>query len=168
MKIEIISVLIVAVVAFMFIFSKEPAAPEDFVNNRTVENYSTFFYNYEILKYPSRVEIMPIESISENVVLGFDTDPWNINFGIIPGNGSYATRTIEISNKEEKDNEITLRVYGNISPLVVFSRDKFILKPGEKSSIEIFLYSRDSEPGNYSGEIDVLSKKPIYNFLSII
>jgi hypothetical protein len=168
MKIGIILVLIIIVVAFLFIFSKEPPAPEEFVKNRTVENYSTFFYNYEILRYPSNVEIKPTENINENVVLGFVTDPWNINFGIIPGNGSYATRTIEISNKEDIDNEITLKVYGNISPLVVFSKNRFILKPNEKTSIEVFLYSKDSEPGNYSGEIDVLSKKAIYNFLSII
>jgi hypothetical protein len=168
MKIGIVLVLIIAVVAFLFIFSKEPPAPEEFVNNKTIENYSTFFYNYEILRYPSNVEIMPIENTNENVVLGFVTDPWNINFGIIPGNGSYATRTIEISNKEERNNEITLNVYGNISPLVVFSKNRFVLKPNEKASIEVFLYSKDSEPGNYTGEIDILSKKPIYNFLSII
>ena len=168
MRIGIVLVVIIAVVAFLFIFSKEPPAPEIFVENRTVENYSTFFYKYEILRYPTNVEIMPIENVNENVVLGFVTDPWNINFGIIPGNGSYATRTIEISNKEEVVNEITLKVYGNISPLVVFSKNEFALNPGEKSSIEIFLYKKDSQPGNYSGEIDILSKKPIYNFLSII
>lgn len=168
MRIGIVLVVIIAVVAFLFIFSKEPPAPEIFVENRTVENYSTFFYKYEILRYPTNVEIMPIENVNENVVLGFVTDPWNINFGIIPGNGSYATRTIEISNKEEVVNEITLKVYGNISPLVVFSKNEFALNPGEKSSIEIFLYTKDSQPGNYSGEIDILSKKPIYNFLSII
>ena len=168
MKIIAIVVLILLVVAFLFIFSKDPPAPEEFIKNRSVENYSTFFYNYEILRYPSSVEIMPIENINETVVLGFVTDPWNINFGIIPSNGSYVIRTIEVSNKEERNNEIILKVYGNISPLVVFSRNNFVLKPDEKASIEIFLYSKDFEPGNYSGEIDVLSKKAIYNFLSII
>jgi hypothetical protein len=168
MRIELIVVLILFVVAFLFIFSKEPSEPEIFVKNRTVENYSTFFFNYEILRYPSSVEIMPIEDINETVVLGFVTDSWNLNFGIIPGNGSYVTRTIQVANKEEVDNEVFLRVYGNITPLVAFSRNSFILKPDEKASIEIFLYSKNSEPGNYSGEIDILSKKPIYNFLSII
>jgi hypothetical protein len=168
MKIIGIIVLILLVVAFLFIFSKEPPIPEEFVNNRTVENYSTFFFNYEIVRYPSNVEIMSIENINETVVLGFVTDAWNINFGIIPSNGSYATRTIEVSNLEEINNEIILRVYGNITPLIVFSKNIFILKPEEKAFIEIFLYSKGFEPGNYSGEIDVVSKKAIYNFLSII
>ena len=168
MKIIAIFVLVLVIVAFLFIFSKEPPTPEGFVTNRSVENYSTFFYNYEIVRYPSSVEIMSVENITETVILGFNTEPWNINFGIIPGNGSYATRTIRVSNKEDSDTEIILRTYGNISPLVVFNSNNFILKPGENSSIDISLYTKDSDPGNYSGEIDVLSKKPIYNFLSII
>ncbi|MFH1473656.1 MAG: hypothetical protein ABIE55_02060 [Candidatus Aenigmatarchaeota archaeon] len=168
MKVVGIVVLVFLVVAFLFIFSKQPPVPEEFVSIRTVENYSTFFHNYEILRYPSSVEIMPIENLNETIVIGFVTDPWNINFGIIPGNGSYVTRTIEVSNKGGDNNEVFLNAYGNISPLVVFSKNNFILKPDEKASIEIFLYSKDSEPGNYSGEIDVVSKKAIYNFLSII
>ena len=168
MKILGIVILVFLVVAFLFIYSKEPPAPEVFVDNMSVENYSTFFYNYEILRYPSSVEIMSLDKINESVILGFVTDSWNIKFGIIPGNGSYVTRTIDVSNKEEIKNEVILKSYGNISPLIVFGKNNFVLNPGEKASIEIFLYSGDAEPGNYTGEIDVLSKKPIYNFLSII
>ncbi len=168
MKIVGLAVLVFLVVAFLFIYSKEPSVPETFVGNRTIENYSTFFFKYEIIRYPSSVEIMAIENINQTAVLGFVTDSWNLNFGIIPGNGSYVTRTVELTNKEDVDNRISIVAYGDIAPLVEFSRNDFILKPKEKVSIEIILYSRNSEPGNYSGEIDVLSKKPIYNFLSII
>lgn len=168
MKVVGVVVLVFLVVAFLFIYSKEPPVPEVFVKNRTIENYSTFFFNYEIIRYPSSVELLPIEKINESVVIGFVTDAWNLNFGIIPGNGSYVIRTIEVTNKEEVDNKISIKAYGNITPMVEFSRNDFVLKPKEKASIEIFLYSRNSSPGNYSGEINILSKKPIYNFLSII
>ena len=66
-----------------------------------------------------------------------------------------------------KNIKIILKAYGNISPLVVFSKNNFVLEPKEKVSIDVFLHSKDFEPGNYSGEIDVVSQKPIYNFLSI-
>jgi hypothetical protein len=164
----LITILILLVVAVVFILNKEPADPQDFVENKTVENYSTFLYSYEIVRYPSNVEIKPAEEMDESVLLGFVVDPWNINFGIIPSNGSYATRTIEVANLEDRDNEVILKAFGNISDLIVFSKNRFVLKPEDKSSIEIFMYSKDSLPGNYTGEIDVLSKKPIYNFLPII
>ncbi len=136
-----------------------------FVTNKTVVNYSTLLFNYEIARYPSSVEITIID-VNETV-LGFVTDPWNLNFGMIPGNGSFVKRNIELANTDEKDIKIILKAYGNISSLVVFSKNNFILKPGEKVSIDIFLYSKNFEPGNYSGEIDVIAQKDIYNFLSI-
>jgi len=160
--------LMILFIAFLFIVTKQgPPEPKDFIYNKTVVNYSTLFFSYEIVRYASSVEIVPVENIGENVVIGFVTDPWNIGFGIVPGNGSFATRTIELTNKEDKNNEIILKAYGNISPLVAFSKNNFVLKPKESVSVDIFLYTQGFEAGNYSGEIDVISKKPIYNFLSI-
>jgi len=166
-KILLIISLLIVIFLFVLINFQEPPEPEEFVKNKTVVNYSTLFFKYEILKYPSSVEILALESINESTVLGFVTEPWNLDFGIIPGNGSFVTRNIEIANPGEKNNKIILKAYGNISPLVVFSRNNFILKPKEKVSIDIFLYSKNSDPGNYSGEIDVIAQKGIYNFLSI-
>ena len=159
----IILTIIVLIIVSLFVFSnsQEPPEPTEFVKNKTVVTYSNLFFNYEILKYPSNVEITSLKNINESIVLGLVTDPWNINFGIIPGNGTFVKRNIELTNKEEKDIKIILRSYGNISPLVVFSKNDFILKPKEKASIDIFLYSKNAEPGNYSGEIDVISQKGI-------
>ncbi|NIO44782.1 MAG: hypothetical protein GTN36_04490 [Candidatus Aenigmarchaeota archaeon] len=164
--ISIISLLFI-ISLFILINVQEPPKPKEFAKNQTSSNYSTLFFKYEIKRYPSNVEIRPTEDINETTVLGFVTEPWNINFGIIPANGSFVTRNIKIGNSGERNNKIILKVYGNISPLVVFSKNNFILKPNEKASIDIFLYSKGFGPGKYFGEIDVIAQKDIYNFLPI-
>ena len=161
MKNELLLLVIVVSAVFLVAGMQGPPEPAGFVENATVSNYSNVFFSYEIVRYPSGVEI------SQEDVLGFVTDSWNLNFGVNPGNGSYTTRTIELSNKEESNVEVILRSYGNISPMIVFGKNDFVLEPGEMVPIDIFLYSGNHEPGNYSGEIDIVVKKPIYNFLSI-
>lgn len=162
---KILFIIFLFIVIFLFFYEnfQEPPAPTNFVKNKTVSNYSTMFFNYDILRYPSDVEIIPIEQMNGTILLGFATDPWNINFGITPGNGSFVTRNIELANKD-KDSKIILKAYGNISPLVAFSKNNFILKPYERVSVDITLFSNSTKVGKYSGEIDVIAEKAIYNF----
>jgi len=171
MKIEgktvLITFLIVIIFLFVLINLQEPPEPKEFVKNKTAFNYSTLFFSYNILRYPSHVEIIPLENENEIALIGFVTDPWNINFGIIFGNGTFAKRNIELANLEEENIKIILKAYGNISPLIAFSKNNFILKPKEKVSIDIVLHNKNFEYGNYSGEIDVIARKGIYNFPSI-
>jgi len=165
-KILLIAVILIFISLFILNSFQEPPEPKEFVKNKTVANYSNLFFKYETLRYPSNVEIMPLENFN-GTILGFVTDTWNLNFGIIPGNGSFVKRNIELSNLEERNIKIILKAYGNISPLVVFSKNDFILKPDEKVTIDVFLYSKDFKNGNYTGEIDLIAKKSIYNFLPI-
>ena len=155
---------IIVVSSFLFSNFQEPLGPKNFAKNKTITNYSTLFYSYKIIRYPTSIEIKPIK---ENATIGFATDPWNLNFGIIPANGSFVKRNIELFNSEKKDVKIILKSFGNISSLVFFSKNNFVLHPQEKVKIDVFLFSNDTLPGNYSGEIDLIIKKPIYNFLPI-
>jgi len=162
-------VVSILVIISLFIFSnfQEPVEPKDFVKNKTFTNYSTSFFNFEITRYPSNVEIRSTEQVNGTAFIGFVTDPWNINFGVIPGNGTFVTRNIELTNKKGTNSKIILKAYGNITPLVFFSKNNFVLKPREKVAIDIFLFSNKTKAGNYTGEIDVIAQKPIYNFLPI-
>ncbi len=154
------------IIIFSFVFSnlQEPPEPKEFVKNKTIANYSTLFFSYKVIRYPTSIEIKPIK---ENTTIGFAIDPRNLNFGIIPCNGSFVKRSIELFNPERKNVEIILKSYGNISPLVFFSKNNFILHPEERVNIDVFLFSNNTLPGNYSGEIDLIVKKLIYNFLPI-
>ena len=160
--------LLVFVIAFVILANLlEPPEPKKFVENITVSNYSNFFFTYDIISYPSKVEIAQPTDANGSIVLGFVVDNWNLNFGSVPFNGSYVTRNVQIRNSKESDVEIIMKAYGNITPLVSFEENNILLKPDENVSVNILLQSKDYEIGNYTGQIDVIIKKPIYNFLSI-
>ena len=160
---------LIVLIAIMFWYaSAGPSEPTNYVSNKTYSNFSNLLYSYEILRYPSNVEIMDFGQLNENVTLGFVTDSWNINFGSIPGNGTYVERSIEFTNKNDGQSKVDIRAYGNISPRIHFSQSSFVLERGEKAQVSIYLFSNNTEPGNYSGEVDVIVKKAIYNFFPIL
>lgn len=150
--------VVVILILFLLIITAEPSAPKDFVKEMTVSNYSNIFFNYKMIRYPTEVEIAPAEE--ENVNLGFVTDPWNLKFGGVSGNGSYVKRYINVKNSKEEYAKIKLKAYGNIAPLVNFSKSDFVLNENESTAIEVTLYTDSAEYGNYSGEIDVIIKTP--------
>ncbi len=144
-----------------------PSGPRQFVSNQTFEKYSDPFFDYEITRYPSNVEIILPQS-KEKLTIGFVTDPWNINFGIIPV-GSYGTRHLTITNSEKNKVRVNMKVYGNIKPLISFNKNNFILSPNGSVYIDVFLNTTEkTQPGNYTGEIDVMVKKPKFDFLDWI
>jgi len=140
--------------------------PREFVKNQTFEIYENPFFIFEKARYPSNVEI--VEKGEEGMLLGFVTDPWNLNFGIIPL-GGYGTRSITLFNSESSKVKVKLKAYGEIKDLVRFEKNDFILKPNEKVNVNIFLNTTNSTRiGNYTGEIDVIIKKPRFNFFEIL
>ena len=161
-----ITIAIVILIIFLFIATIDPSEPTELANEKTITNYSNLFFDYKIIRYPTSAEIVPVTE--ENINLGVVTDPWNIKFGVIPGNGSSVRRYINIKNTNGNFSKIKLKTYGNITPLVNFSKNDFILNGNESAVIEVNLYSESADVGNYSGEIDVIVKAPKYDLFKII
>lgn len=164
LKKEII-IFVAFLILFLFISTRDPEEPKEFVNDKVVSNYSNLFFNYKIIRYPTNVSI--VSFTTENIDVGIVTDPWNLNFGIIPGNGSYIKRYMNLNNFREKYNRIYIKAYGNITPLIKFSKNFFSLKENESTVIEVGLYTDSADLGNYTGEIDVIIKIPKYESLSM-
>ncbi len=159
-KILIIPIILAVFMALFPGYSE----PKNLVKNMTYEKNSNLFFTYEITSYPSNVEIILPEE--EKIKIGLVADYWNLNFGIIPTGGSYGRRQVMVSNFENSQVRVYFKVYGNISPLVGFSKDNFVLLPGQTETITVFLNTtKDTPLGNYSGQIDVIVKKPNFSFI---
>src|SRR3989304_6911103 len=152
------SLIVVPILLYILFLYFPEDTPTTFVTNRTVETRSNFLYNYEIIKYPTAVEIINV-NVEEKAKIGIVTDPWNLNFGIIPGNGSSVKRQINVNNLKSGAAKIMLRVYGNIKPFVVFSKNDFILKKDESQSIDVIFISGNSTRGNYTGEVQIIIQR---------
>jgi hypothetical protein len=159
-------ILIVLIPILINLISNPYKEPKEFVTNKTFVSDSDIFFKYETSKYPSNAEITSSKNLNESITLGFVVDPWNLNFGIVPsGERNLVKRYIELTNSKNESAKINFKVYGNISPQISFSKNDFILQKNEKISIEVYFHTNDAGIGNYSGEIDVIVKRPKYNFL---
>ncbi|MFH8120342.1 MAG: hypothetical protein QXS37_06075 [Candidatus Aenigmatarchaeota archaeon] len=158
-KIFILILIFLAVLMALFPGYSEP---KSLVENMSFQKSSNFFFTFEVTSYPSKVEIIPFE---QNITVGLVADPWNLNFGIIPLPG-YGRRQVVVSNFEKSRVRVYFKVYGEIKPFVRFSKENFILYPNQSETIIAFLNtSKASRVGNYSGQIDVIVKKPNFAFL---
>jgi hypothetical protein len=145
------------------LFAIQRFRAEEFVWNVTRIQKKTPFITYEITRYPSNISIVAVNNIS----LGFVTDPWNLNFGKVTKGGNI-TRYISIKNKEEKKVLVKLEGKGNISKILSFEKNKFILNGGENINISITAVTKDVDVGIYAGEVDVTIEKPNFDFIYFI
>jgi len=162
---KIIFILILIIITIVLVGWDHFSTPKQFVSNQTFVKNSDPFFSYEVTKYPSNVEIISSQHKEQKMTIGIVTDPWNLNFGIIPI-GSHGTRHITISNSEKNKVRVSFKVYGTIKPLISFNKNNFILLPNESIYVDISLNTTERmRPGNYTGEINVIIKKPNLNFL---
>lgn len=161
----LIIALIAALLAVCLIFaSQPPSSPRTLAKNQTLDSYENALFKYEINRYPANAEVSNVSR--ENLSIGFSIDPWNLNFGIVPTDGSYGRRFITLKNSEADDVIIQLRSNGDIVPFVEFNRNDFVLKKGDSAPIEIvFRTKKDTPVGKYDGEIDVIIRQPKYGIL---
>jgi len=132
--------------------------------NFLVEKTEKLFYVFKLEnKYETKVTVLEKQNTS-NIFLGITGD--NLEFGVIPL-GSISKRFIDLANDDEMDYKILFIITGNISPMVKFDKNNFILHEGENTRIIVSLDSSFAQnPGNYTGEVTVISKKPRLFFLS--
>lgn len=129
-----------------------------------IERVEKLFYVFELEKnYDTKVSIIEQQNISE-LFLGMTAD--NLEFGVMP-QGSVSSRFLNMTNDDEMDYKILFIVTGNITPMVKFNKNDFVLHKDENTTITVFLDSSfASNPGNYTGEISIVSKKPRFSFLN--
>jgi len=164
-KILVILLIILFFVLFVLlsIFS-EPEVKTNFVKNETVEKKEDLFFVYETVMYPSNVQIIRLENKS-NITIGITGDPWNLNFGVIPI-GIESRRFLNLVNYKDENYKVEIQAYGNISPMISFDKNDFILHKGDELKITVLLNSTLSkETGNFTGEIDIFSKGSKFSFL---
>jgi len=162
----IIILLIILVLFLIFLIFYEPNVKTNFVENMTVEKTEDLFFVYETVMYPSNVQIIRLKNKS-NITVGITGDPWNINFGLIPI-GVESRRFVNLANYKNENYKVKINVYGNISPMISFDKNNFIMHKGDELKLTVLLNSTVSaKTGNFTGEIDIISKSVKFQFLEV-
>jgi len=161
-------ILLIAVLIFVFPKPSVKQEPKEFVKNMTTQSSEDLFFVYQTIRYPSNVEIIQFNPEEQGITIGLVVDPWNLNFGIVPNGGNAGRRFLVLTNLQDNDAKVEFDAYGNISSMVSFSKNNFILHKGEEVKIDITLATSGlTQPGNYTGEIDVTIKRSKFNFIKV-
>ncbi len=164
MKVKISMFLILVFALFVFsatiislsLTNKE--SPKNFVDNITVVAKSDIFYDYKITKYPSNVQIVDLGVENTGNKIGIAIEPWMFDFGLIPIGENSVEKSIIFEVSEGDEAKVEIKVFGNISEMISFSKNNFY--PKGDDNVSIFLnITKNTKPGNYTGEIDVIIQK---------
>ncbi len=128
------------------------------------EKTEELLYDFKVEKnYETKVSIIEQKNTSD-LFMGITSN--NLEFGMIPL-GSVSKRFLNLSNNDEENYKILLITTGNISPMIKFDKNNFILHKNDITSVTVSLDSSLTlKSGNYTGEISVISKKPKISFLN--
>lgn len=125
------------------------------------------FYNllFEVttISFTSKAKVF--DPREENLTIGFSNDPNILDFGVLPGNGSYSKKYIKIENPFDEKIKVEVRVKGNISSKVFLPKNNFWLNEKERSELEIYFFSNQTLSGYFEGMVDLAIKKPRYGFV---
>jgi len=152
-------VLLILIIVLAYLILAGMQKP-DIITEKDSLVTGNLLFKYEVNKYPSSVEVVAFEP-GENIPLGMDTSPDNLNFGVIPYD-SISSRFVNLTNLQNIDAKISFMATGIIEPFVNFEKNGFILKSNEKISTMLYFNSTGVEPGNYSGYIYVIMEMPRY------
>jgi hypothetical protein len=161
-KIILISAIIVLAVALggFIPFSDYYSESNSIVQSRS----HNMFFDYTSLVYPTGVRI--VSPSTDNISIGFDSSTDKINFGLAIAGGSTNRKFINVTNDADRIARISLNSRGNISSMISFSENEFILLPGEKREIAITLTATNNTIGNYGGDIEISLKKARFLMLN--
>lgn len=165
-----VALLLVLAGAFAYTNSCEQREPSiinehGFAKEASFNNCTDLLFNDEITRYPSSATVMVYSPEDDRVTLGFVVDPFNLNFGVVPYGDNYITRFVMLKNLKDDAVKVSFRSFGNISRFVNYSMNDFILDNGESATVDIRFLAKDAVVGNYTGQIDVIVKKPTHEFM---
>jgi hypothetical protein len=95
--------------------------------------------------------------------MGFNLETEYLNLGKnYPGGGS--RRDVSLANHHEFPVKVSIKINGNITPLVSLSENNFILEPSEEKKVTYYVSTeRDAMEGVYTGNTVILFTRLLYS-----
>jgi hypothetical protein len=155
----VVSLSILAVSGFILL--SENTAPEEYVQKITRESREDFFFKKDIIRHPARANITYPQLENQTIKVGVSADTHELNFGLVIQNMTVRKflnlRTGDVNVK------VCVVPYGSIKQFIEIEQNDFVMKTNESKQIMVE-FSGD-RVGSYTGEIDVIVKKPKHDFL---
>lgn len=162
-KISLLAVTIILSILAVLgtIFLNETPEPGEYVQKITREHTEDFFFEKDIVRHPARGNITYLRVENQTVKVAVSADSHELNFGAILENMT-VRKFLNLRNKDVNV-KICVISYGSIKHFINTGNNNFIMKTNE--SAEIMIEFGGDKIGSYTGEVDVIIKKPKYGLL---
>lgn len=128
---------------------------------RVADSGGSLLFSYSTIRYPARVELV---ASTENPKLGMNIDYWQLDFGIMPVGGSGGRKELVLQNAGQQT-KVRMHSYGNISDMISFPENNFILDSLENRTVDVVFSSGENGVGAYNGEVVLTLIKPRYDLV---
>lgn len=145
-----------------FILLDKTVPPEEYTQSIVREQEEGLLFDKIIDRIPTRANITSPRIENSTVKVGVSADTSELNFGVVIQNMS-VRKFLNLGNSDDSAVKVCIVAYGNISQFVDVQNNEFTLEGGDGR--EVMIEFNGDRIGVYSGEVDVITKKPKYDFL---
>lgn len=162
----IILVMVIAVIGSVLLDSTP--LPSGEAEKIVAERSENIFFEKHIIRVPAKGAIIPrIVDNNGTITAGVSVDSDRLDFGRIQSNLSGITRLVNITYPFNTGSvKICVMSQGDIQKFLETPNREFVMSSGEKR--EVAIRFSGSAIGNFTGEVDVLAKKPKYGFFELL
>jgi hypothetical protein len=135
-------------------------------NSITTEHRQSLLFESICTTYPAYVNVTSV-SESQNISIGFDISPQELDFGALPG-GSISRKFLHIFNPSSDRARVMVKASGAIASIIGFSDSDFFMDPGASVDVKASVAPEASDSGIYSGEVTIIYRQSRLNFLDFL
>jgi hypothetical protein len=158
-------ILVMIVIVIGAVLSDSTPLPVGEAKKIVAERSENMLFEKNIVRIPAVGTIIP-PAVDNNgtITAGVSVDSDRLNFGRIQSNLSGITRLMNITYPFRTGSvKICVIAQGGIQPFLETPDREFVMSSGEKKEVQVRFSG--GAIGNFTGEVDVLAKKPKYGFL---
>jgi hypothetical protein len=149
--------VVIALLSLLILLSHKLLSPRtEYARQMEIELRDWLLFTEEITRYPTRI------NVTANLTrLGVSTDIDKIDFGIVPL-GVRVRKELSLVNHNPVRVKVRVRVRGPMGEFVHVA-DEFVMDPGEARTL--MLAAQPTQVGSWEGEIEVVVRKPRWEWL---
>ena len=157
-------VIAVLILTYAGIATEKYSLPQDYVNKNSREDSSGLLIRNTIIRYAVKANVTILNTSNMNITVGVASQTDELNYGNLPQNITMR-KFVDLNNSENSPVKICIIERGDVSGhLYVTQGNSMIIPAKEKGQLELGFNATDARV--YSGEMDIVVRKPKYDLLS--
>lgn len=158
------AVVVIAAAAFLWavLYADQTPAPQTYASAIVRENRQGIFFDTIVDRFPAKAVVSLPRVENQTLNMGLSTDTDKLDFGVVSQNQT--VRKFLNFGSQYPVLKACVVSYGGISQFITVDRQSFSIAEGETG--ESMLEFSSPDVGNFTGEVDMITKRPKFDLLA--